>query len=244
MKKSSRAKLVDALLKASNSSSDSELAKILGIKKQKISYWRSEKGSLDYDLLLEKFGRETLKFLSSEHGFDIETREKEREAKAGQLLAEAIRLLSEQTTIKGSIIEKSHQCNQESETVKLPFFLHTVAAGLPVDTTSPVDDYLNLPLHMIAHPAETYAAKAYGNSMIGAGIKEGDILIVDRRLEPQHKNIVIASVNGEQTVKQLWIENRKIKLIPKNRHYKPIEITKEMKFDIQGVVIWVLRKTI
>ncbi|MCG8342875.1 MAG: translesion error-prone DNA polymerase V autoproteolytic subunit [Chlorobiales bacterium] len=244
MKKSSREKLVDKLLKASNSSSDSELAKILGVKKQKISYWRSEKGSLDYDLLLKKFSQETLKFLSNEYGIDSETRKNEREEKAGKLLAEAVRLLSEQPAKKGTGTEKSTLSSHEPRIVELPFYLHTVAAGHPVDSTSPVEEYLNLPQHMITHPANTYAVKACGDSMVGAGIEEGDILIVDRSLQAQHKNIVIASVNGEQTAKRLWIEKDKTSLIPSNIYYEPIEITKDMDFQIQGVVVWVIRKTV
>lgn len=244
MKKSSREKLVNNLLKASKCSSDSELAKILGVKKQKVSYWRSEKGSLDYDLLLNKFSQETLKFLSNEYGTDIERRKNEREEKAGKLLAEAIHLLSGQATKKDTATEQSIQDSHESRIVELPLYLHTVAAGHPVDSTSPVEEYFDLPQYMIAHPAETYAVKARGDSMVGAGIEEGDILIVDRNLEAQHKNIVIASVNGEQTVKRLWLEKGKTSLMPSNSYYESIEITKGMDFQIQGVVVWVIRKTL
>lgn len=96
---------------------------------------------------------------------------------------------------------------------------------------------------MTPHPADTYAVKVTGDSMTGSGIEEDDILIVDCSLEPQHKNIVVASVNGEQTVKQLWIEGKKIKLIPGNGNYEPIEVQKGMDFRTQGVVTWVIRQT-
>ena len=126
----------------------------------------------------------------------------------------------------------------------VPLYLHPVAAGPATDSTSPVEEYLDLPKHMIAHPAETYAVKASGDSMAGVSIEEGDILIVDSSLEAQNKNIVIASINGEQTVKRLWKEGEKISLQPGNSHYEPIEITKEMDFRILGVVTWVIRKTV
>ena len=79
--------------------------------------------------------------------------------------------------------------------------------------------------------------------MIGAGIEEGDILIVDYHIEAQDKNIIIASVNGEQTVKRLRKDGKKTWLMPENSHYKPTEITKTMRFDPKGVVVWVIRKT-
>ena len=96
---------------------------------------------------------------------------------------------------------------------------------------------------MLPHSTDTCAVKVKGDSMKGDKIEEGDILIVDCSLEPQHKNIVVASVNGEQTVKQLWIEGKKIKLIPGNGNYAPIEVQKGMDFRTQGVVTWVIRKT-
>ena len=87
------------------------------------------------------------------------------------------------------------------------------------------------------------AVKACGDSMKGDNIEEGDILIVDCTLEPQHNSIVIASINNEQTVKRLRIDGGKVKLMPSNHHYEPIEITEHTKLDIQGVVTWVIRKT-
>lgn len=67
-------------------------------------------------------------------------------------------------------------------------------------------------------------------------IEESDILIVDCVLEPQHNNIVTAPVDNEQAVKRLSVKGGKAKLMPSNSHYKPIEITKDMDFRVQGVV--------
>lgn len=132
---------------------------------------------------------------------------------------------------------------KKPENASIPLYSHSVAAGIPADSSCPVEETLDLPRHMITHPSQTYAVKARGDSMIGAGIEEGDILIVDRAVEPINKNIVIASVNGEQTVKRLSIDGENIKLMPENSHYEAIEITKEMSFKTQGVVVWVIRKT-
>ena len=96
---------------------------------------------------------------------------------------------------------------------------------------------------MVKNPAETYAVRAVGDSMTGSGIEEGDILLVDTAIEAQHKNIVIASINGEQTVKKLWIEKGNISLVPGSGNYLPVEITKDMDFRVLGVVTWVVKKT-
>jgi DNA polymerase V len=78
--------------------------------------------------------------------------------------------------------------------------------------------------------------------MLGAGIEEGDILIVDRAIKPKNKSIVIASINGGQTVKRLRINDGAVSLIPGNKKYPEMPITPEMDFRTLGVVTWVIRK--
>jgi len=117
-----------------------------------------------------------------------------------------------------------------------PLFMVPVAAGFP----SPADDYiegkLDLNRHLIKHPAATFFVRVAGDSMIDAGIHPGDILIVDRSLEPADKKVVIAVINGELTVKRIRMKKGRIYLTPENENYKPIEIENEMNFDIWGVV--------
>jgi DNA polymerase V len=127
--------------------------------------------------------------------------------------------------------------------VSVPVFSHRVAAGKPVDSTCDVEESLDLPGHMIRHPGETYAVYATGDSMIGAGIEEGDLLIVDKGIEPKNKSIVIASINGEQTVKRLNVDKGDVSLAPENHKYPEIQITPEMDFRTLGVVVWVIRRT-
>ncbi|KAA3632084.1 MAG: LexA family transcriptional regulator [Calditrichaeota bacterium] len=121
-----------------------------------------------------------------------------------------------------------------------PIFTEQVAAGFP----SPADDYLegNLDLnkYLVKHPVATYFVRVTGDSMVGAGIHEGDILIVDRSLEPVSRRIVIAVVDGELTVKRLIRRNGKVMLMPENDKYKPIEIKDEVDLEIWGVVTTVL----
>lgn len=127
---------------------------------------------------------------------------------------------------------------------KLPLFLESVSAGFP----SPADDYLEAKLDLndllIKNPAATFFVRVTGDSMINAGINSGDILVVDRSLDPKDSSIVIAVINGELTVKRLSMKNGNVKLIPENSNYKPIVITSEMNFEVWGVVRSVIHSVI
>ncbi|MBX7065760.1 MAG: translesion error-prone DNA polymerase V autoproteolytic subunit [Parachlamydiales bacterium] len=126
--------------------------------------------------------------------------------------------------------------------MKLPFFAVPVQAGFP----SPAEDYLeqNLDLneYLIQHPAATFFVRVDGDSMKGAGIHRGDILIVDRALEAANGKIVIAVVNGEFTVKRIRLAQDKIILEPENPQYMPLEIDKDADFRVWGVVTYVIHK--
>jgi DNA polymerase V len=122
-------------------------------------------------------------------------------------------------------------------------YVHRVAAGLPADSTSPAEK-ISLPKVLVKHPEDTYALTVSGDSMKGAGIEEGDILVVDRAMKPKNKSIVIASINGEQTVKRLQIKKDAVSLMPENHKYPEISITSEMDFRTLGVVTWVIRRTV
>jgi DNA polymerase V len=125
--------------------------------------------------------------------------------------------------------------------LELPLFLVRVPAGYP----SPGDDYIERKLdlnELIKHPEATFLVKVEGDSMINAGINSGDILVVDRAVEPTHNKIVVAYLNGELTVKRLKIENTKIYLVADNPDYKPIRITPLMAFEVRGVVTTVIHK--
>jgi DNA polymerase V len=123
-----------------------------------------------------------------------------------------------------------------------PLFLTWVAAGFP----SPADDHLDrdLDLHelLIQHPAATYYVRLSGDSMLGAGLYDGDILIVDRSLEPKHTDIVIAVLNGELTVKRLFRRGDLVQLRPVNHRYPIITVTPDQELLIWGVVTGSIRQ--
>jgi DNA polymerase V len=126
------------------------------------------------------------------------------------------------------------------ESFIVPFFTPAVSAGFP----SPAQDYIEEPLDLkallIKHPAATFFVRAAGDSMIGAGIHSGDILVVDRSLKSQRGRIVIAVLNGEMTVKRLAGNQDKPVLLPENSNYKELALTEEMDFKVWGVVTAVL----
>lgn len=119
---------------------------------------------------------------------------------------------------------------------RLPFYQERVAAGFPSPADGDVEDRLDLNELLIRHPSATFFLKVSGFSMVRAGIHHDDILIVDRSLEPIHGKIVIASVNGELTVKRLHCTAKKVQLIAENDGYPPIDITEDVDFHIWGVV--------
>ncbi|NGX52169.1 MAG: LexA repressor [Candidatus Anoxychlamydiales bacterium] len=133
-------------------------------------------------------------------------------------------------------------CKESS--LKIPLFLTPIQAGFP----SPADDYLENSLDLnellIKNPPASFFVKVKGDSMIGAQISEGDILVVDRSIEPVDKKIIIANFLGEFNVKRLRIINKEVFLYSENPKYKPMKITKEMDFEVFGVVTYVIHKTI
>jgi len=123
-----------------------------------------------------------------------------------------------------------------------PLFIANVPAGFP----SPADDYkeekLDLNKYLIKNPAATYFVRVAGDSMVGAGIHSGDLLVVDRSVEPVDKKVVIANINGELTVKRIRIRKKKITLESENADFSSQEIQPEAEFEVWGVVTSVIHE--
>lgn len=125
---------------------------------------------------------------------------------------------------------------------RLPLYQSSIRAGFPSPAEDEIDQELDLNELLIKHPAATFFLRVSGDSMIKAGIHDGDILIVDRSLEPLPGRVVIASVNGELTVKRLYRDGKQLFLIAENEKYPPIEISEEAELRIWGVVTNVIHK--
>ena len=117
-----------------------------------------------------------------------------------------------------------------------PLYASGVSAGFP----SPADDYLegalDLNAHLVREPTATFFVRARGDSMIDAGIHDGDLLVVDRSVEATDGKVVIVSVNGELTVKRLHRAKGKSWLLPENPDYPPIALNEEDETHLWGVV--------
>lgn len=125
-------------------------------------------------------------------------------------------------------------------TYGLPLFGTRVSAGFPSPADEHMEGPLNLNTYLIPRPASTFFVRVSGDSMIDAGIKPDDLLVVDRSLFPKEKDIVIAVVDTELTVKRFSKRPDGIYLLPENKKYSPLKISLESEFSIWGVVTAVI----
>lgn len=125
---------------------------------------------------------------------------------------------------------------------QLPLYSDLVPCGFPSPAQDYIEKRIDLNELMISHPAATYFVRAAGDSMIDAGISDGDLLIVDSSRKAEHGDIVIAAVDGEFTVKRLQFRPV-IMLKPENSAYKAILIKNEDSLEVFGVVTYVVKAT-
>ena len=117
-----------------------------------------------------------------------------------------------------------------------------ISAGFP----SPADDFkeirISLDRELVKNEESTFYARVSGDSMIEAGLDDGDLIVIDRSLNPENGKIAICFVDGEFTVKRIKKEKNKLLLMPQNKKYKPIEIKEENELIIWGIVEYVIKK--
>lgn len=117
-----------------------------------------------------------------------------------------------------------------------------ISAGFP----SPADDFkeirISLDKELVKNSESTFYARVSGDSMIGAGLDDGDLLVIDRSLDPKNGKIAVCLIDGEFTVKRIKKEKDKLYLIPENKKYKPIELKEENELIIWGIVEYVIKK--
>ena len=117
-----------------------------------------------------------------------------------------------------------------------------ISAGFP----SPADDFketrISLDRELVKNKEATFYARVSGDSMVGAGLDDGDLLVIDRSKDPVNGKIAICLIDGEFTVKRIKKEKNKLYLMPENKNYKPIELKEENELIIWGVVEYVIKK--
>jgi DNA polymerase V len=125
----------------------------------------------------------------------------------------------------------------------LPLFLAPVSAGFPSPAEDFLDGTLDLNSYVVKNPAATFFVRAAGDSMVGAGIHSGDVLVVDRSVEARDGRIVIAVLDGELTVKRLRrTKSGGVSLHPENGAYQPIDVRDGTALEIWGVVTAVIHR--
>jgi DNA polymerase V len=133
-----------------------------------------------------------------------------------------------------------YTANTSSE-MSLPLIDGGIAAGFP----SPAQDYIDLKIdlnkELISNPSSTFYGRVKGSSMQDAGISDGDILVIDKSLEPQDGDTAVCFIDGEFTIKYIKIEPDAVYLIPANSNFKPIKVTEENNFCIWGVVTYSIK---
>ena len=117
-----------------------------------------------------------------------------------------------------------------------------ISAGFP----SPAEDFkeirISLDRELVKNKEATFYARVSGDSMVGAGLDNGDLLVIDRSKDPENGKIAICLVDGEFTVKRIKKDKNKLYLMPENKKYKPIELKEENELIIWGVVEYVIKK--
>ena len=135
---------------------------------------------------------------------------------------------------------KIHPSDQSLE-LSLPYADGGIKAGFP----SPAQDYMesaiDLNKELIKHPASTFYGRVKGDSMIDANVHDGDILVIDKSLEPQNGDMAVCFIDGEYTLKRFQKDKQGAWLLPSNDKYPPIRVTEDNEFIIWGVVTFVIK---
>ncbi|MFI3247836.1 MAG: translesion error-prone DNA polymerase V autoproteolytic subunit [Rikenellaceae bacterium] len=125
---------------------------------------------------------------------------------------------------------------------ELPMAESTVAAGFP----SPADDFMGLKLdlnrELVKNPASTFYARVSGVSMVDEGIDDGDLLVIDKSVEPTDGALAVCFIDGEFTLKRFADKGDYGLLMPANPNYEPIRVSAENEFMVWGVVRYLIKK--
>jgi len=143
---------------------------------------------------------------------------------------------------KSSNVEEVNLAYKNTTHNPLVLFEHKVPAGFPSPADDHVEKRLDLNEYLIKKSDATFFVKIKGDSMVDASINDGDIVIVDRSMQAKVGDIVLASVDGNFTIKTLSKYKLNPRLLPANEKYKPIEINDNTQFELWGVVTGAVRK--
>lgn len=124
----------------------------------------------------------------------------------------------------------------------LQFFEGRVQAGFPSPAQGEYADSIDLNRALITNPAATFCARVIGDSMVDAGINEGDLLIIDRSLPPHDGNIAVCFIDGDFTVKRLSVRDEGVFLTPANASFPELKVGEDSNFQVWGVVSHIIKR--
>lgn len=124
---------------------------------------------------------------------------------------------------------------------KLPFYAAGIKAGFPSPAADFDETKISLDNVLVKNRGATFYAKAVGTSMIGAGIDDGDIMVIDRSLEPSNNKIAVCYIDNEFTVKRIKTEKDCVYLMPENKDFQPIKVTEDNELIIWGIVTYIIK---
>ena len=137
---------------------------------------------------------------------------------------------------------KISEVKTDEKTSGLQFFESRIQAGFPSPAQGEYADSIDLNRALITNPAATFCARVIGNSMVDAGINEGDLLIIDRSLSPHDGSIAVCFIDGDFTVKKLSIRPDGVYLTPANADFPEIKVEQERDFQVWGVVSHIIKR--
>ncbi|MFH2012331.1 MAG: translesion error-prone DNA polymerase V autoproteolytic subunit [Pseudomonadota bacterium] len=142
--------------------------------------------------------------------------------------------------VHSSKILDIYSASSETE-LALPIIPGGISAGFPSPALDFIDLSIDLNKHLIKHPAATFYGLVKGFSMQDAGIGNGDLLVIDKSIEPADGKIAVCYIDGEFTIKRIKIEKNTCWLLPANEDYNPIKVTPENDFLVWGIVTHVIK---
>ena len=137
---------------------------------------------------------------------------------------------------------KISQLQPGEKTSGLQFFEGRVQAGFPSPAQGEYADTIDLNRALITNPAATFCARVIGDSMVDAGINEGDLLIIDRSLNPHDGNIAVCFIDGDFTVKRLSVRADGIYLTPANASFPELIVSEDSNFQVWGIVSHIIKR--
>lgn len=139
-------------------------------------------------------------------------------------------------------IKQFWSIEQAENAAEVPYFNIGIKAGFPNPAINYKAESLDLNKYLVSSPATTFCATVDGDSLADAGVDDGDIIIIDKSLEPKDGDLAVCYIDGGFTLKYIKVEKDVVMLIPANQKYTPIQITKDNEFLIWGIVTYSIKK--